>query len=327
MKKAVLIICALAVIAMVSVILFRPHPTKLQRLTKELSLTPQQVEKVSAILEEKNEKFLGIATSSFAERKIVIKDIEKLLTPEQAIKYKAGDKESIYNWIGKSRKPYKIKLLRLTRQLNLTPQQNKKIGELLKKDSALREASSKIFTKAFAENTKDERKKIKEILTPEQLPGYLTWSEKELEKLAVDLKLTPKQKAKAAAVTEEYAGKSSELSRKSFDDRKAIIEDENLKIEELLTPEQTKEYDKYQEKSINIWFKETRKSKEKRLKGLSRALKLTRQQKEKVIVILDETDEAIRTEKQIHDAARRQIYAEKTKQIEKLLTPEQKKIY
>lgn len=71
--------------------------------------------------------------------------------------------------------------------------------------------------------------------------------DKMLDKMSKKLALTPEQKEKVAAVMKENGEKAKVEMQKMHEAMKAIQDEADKKIKELLTPEQIQKFDKMQE--------------------------------------------------------------------------------
>ena len=149
--------------------------------------------------------------------------------------------------------------------------------------------------------------------------------ETRLEKLTKELGLTPEQKGKVSVILDETQAKVKEASAKSVDARKAIFDNESTKITPLLTPEQSKKYEAIRAELGKDVLKESKELPEKRLEKLSTGLSLTPAQKEKVSVIMQETDVKIKVEKGQSYYNVINLTSGENKQIKELLNPEQLK--
>ena len=70
--------------------------------------------------------------------------------------------------------------------------------------------------------------------------------ERQLEQMTKELSLTDAQKPKVKAVLEETAKKRQESTGGSGEDRRALMENQNKKLKEILTPDQYEKLQKLQ---------------------------------------------------------------------------------
>ena len=154
-------------------------------------------------------------------------------------------------------KPRETRIEKLTKALDLTPDQKGKVSAILDDTQAkIKEASSKSVgvRKAIFD---DESGKISLILTPEQANKYAAIraesgkgvlkeskepAEKRFEKLSAGLSLTPEQKEKVSAIMQDTDDKIKAEKNLSFKNVIQLLRDENTQIKSLLSPEQLKKF-------------------------------------------------------------------------------------
>lgn len=154
--------------------------------------------------------------------------------------------------------------------------------------------------------------------------------ETKLERLTKSLDLTSDQQKKIEVVLEDTKKKIKEVSTKSFEARKAVMEDENRKIKAALTPDQAKKYEAgraEQSDSFKSWLRESKEPQEKRIEKLTNGLNLTPAQKENISAVLLETETKVSADKQQSFVTARNLARGEKKQIEAFLTPKQIKEY
>lgn len=159
----------------------------------------------------------------------------------------------------------------LDRQLNLTPAQEKKITEILKKESKSAPAAKTTASASRrdrlnkAKSTENGREKvdaeIKKVLTPAQAKKYGEMSSRnrgqfsadnQIQRLDARLKLTAQQKQKLRVILENQSKEMQKMTpqqngqevdrekmRANFE---KMREKTNKQIEAILTPQQKKEY-------------------------------------------------------------------------------------
>jgi len=94
-----------------------------------------------------------------------------------------------------------------------------------------------VYGLSFAMDDKMECKSDKKMMEEQA---------KHLEKMTKDLNLTPDQKSKVEVILKEKGDKMKAEMQKMQDDKKAIKDEADQKIKDILTPEQLQKFDKIQ---------------------------------------------------------------------------------
>ena len=351
MKKSVSVICAglfivsLCGLMSASDMEYRAsgQEKKLERLTKDLNLTQEQNEKVSVILKESSGKIAAERQRVYDTDKTIKTDTDKkvkeVLTPEQAKKYEMNPSMILK----KASETPAQGMDRMAAELGLSGEQREKIIAI-KKEAAerTRERTTKLI-EATQPIMEEERTKIEALLTPEQLQKYEgnkpTYTKRReladkmlTDELAQLLNLSIEQKEKISAIIKEDSNKI-EVERKNmirYIDS-VIYKRRETGMQEVLTPEQYKalrttfvKYSPESTKNRKIILNE---SDDEHMDRMEKELGLTKEQKEKVISIREETRRKEKVEIDRHLDSKKTVLAEEDVKIKQMLTPEQAQKY
>lgn len=243
---------------------------KLHKVLKELNLTADQQKQVDQILETNRQANVNWLREHAQELKDLRAKLEEAHTSKQpeAIKAAHADMEklqashralhdALIKQLGDVLTKEQMDTLRKAmaprgpfEQLDLTPEQRQQVEKIMQdaRDEAqkapdeaarakiMKDATEKIRTTVL---TDEQRKKLAELPSPEKL-GPLG----DLQQLRDQLKLTDDQKAKIEEIVKDVR---QNLDAAEGPARRKVIQDAWKKIQDLLTPEQKAQWEKWRQ--------------------------------------------------------------------------------
>jgi len=231
----------------------------IDRMEKELSLSKEQKEKITAIKKESYErsraeldKFLTLRRSAILDEDLKIKEN---LTLEQAQKYDINKQELRDKSLRESTNASKKWMDNMAKDLNLTIEQNEKVLAIIKEflDRSMEETEK--ARKGEEAIMTEETQKIKAVLTPEQAQKYelgqsarlRDWYkdmkeplEQRVKILADELMLMQEQVEKITVIMRDDSRKIEEEDDKLRQEEGVLSEQRHSKIDDVLTQEQQK---------------------------------------------------------------------------------------
>jgi Spy/CpxP family protein refolding chaperone len=314
---------------------------RMEQLSKALSLTQQQKEKISAIMEEASVKieaewknrdrnYFNVAYKEMEAR------LKEILTPEQYKIY--ADTATFVKYVTGESEQERID--RMEKALGLSKEQKEKIIDIKKEARRKGRVESDKSQAVRNDIRKDEDQKIKQRLTPEQLQKYdaakkelrekslreyTSYMKKWEDNLAKDLNLTTEDKEKVLAIRKEYTDRIAEETKITRKAEEAIMTEETQKVKAALTPEQEKKYESGQPARLKNWYFEMKKPPEQRVKTLADELMLTQEQIDKITVIMKDDSKKIDDEEDRFSQVKNVLYEQRYNKLNAVLTPEQQK--